>query len=147
MTHDIKKEHIDAVRAFNRFFLSQTGVLSEGILHTNLSLTEARIVVEVGQQDELTARDLCHLLNLDPGYLSRTLKSLEQQGLIRRIRSHVDGRQRLLSLTDEGLAAFSLIDRGAQEEISERLSQLDAMERSRLVEAMHAIQDLLGQED
>jgi DNA-binding MarR family transcriptional regulator/N-acetylglutamate synthase-like GNAT family acetyltransferase len=139
----VEIEQISAVRAFNRFLLTQTGVLSEGVLHTALSLSEARVVFELAHQDNPTATDLCSVLRLDAGYLSRILNKLERQGLIIRTRSLKDGRQRLLKLTAEGHEAFAIIDSQAGYEISEMLSRLSEGGRTRLIEAMHTIEGIL----
>ena len=82
-------------------------------------------------------------LGLDPGYLSRMLARLEQQGLIDRVRSEIDGRQRLLSLTPEGKDAFSLLDDRSREEVAEMLGELSEGDQRRLLEAMHTIEDIL----
>src|SRR5947209_3973879 len=105
------EDRISAVRQFNRFFTRQIGVLREGLLHTPYSLTEARILFELAQRHDLTSSDLCRELGLDAGYLSRMLARLEQQGLLERVRSQADGRQRLLRLTEQGENAFTLLDR------------------------------------
>ena len=90
------EERIVAVRQFNRFFTRQIGVLREGLLHSPYSLTEARILFELGQGDQVTASKLGRELGLDAGYLSRILAHLEQQGLLEKVRSETDGRQVLL---------------------------------------------------
>src|SRR5512147_1659608 len=100
-------DRISAVRHFNRFFTRQIGVLRESLLHSPYSLTEARILFELAHREELTASDLCRDLRLDPGYLSRILARLEQLGVIEKIRSETDGRQRLLRLTQDGQSAFA----------------------------------------
>ena len=146
MTNKVNVEQISAVRAFNRFFLTQTGVLSEGALHTTLSLTEARIIFELAHQDNSTATYLCRVLRLDAGYLSRTLNKLERQSLIVKTRSSEDGRQRLLNLTAEGQEAFAIIDNRAGREISEMLSGLSKDGQMRLIEAMHTIVGILAPE-
>src|SRR5262245_13001726 len=83
-------EKIAAVRRFNRFFTREIGVLREGLLHSPYSLTESRVLFELANSDNLTASALCRELGLDPGYLSRILARLEQQGLIDKIRSEND---------------------------------------------------------
>jgi DNA-binding MarR family transcriptional regulator/GNAT superfamily N-acetyltransferase len=134
---------IDAVRRFNRFFTRRIGALREGLLHTPYSLTEARILFEIAHRDDLTASDLSRELGLDPGYLSRILARLEQQGLIDKVRSETDARRRLLSLTPEGEDAFSLLDGRSREEVAEMLGELSEGDQRRLLEAMQTIEGVL----
>ncbi|WP_067929715.1 bifunctional helix-turn-helix transcriptional regulator/GNAT family N-acetyltransferase [Alicyclobacillus shizuokensis] len=135
---------IDAIRSFNRFFTRQIGVLREGLLHSPYSLTEVRILFEIAHSNGLTASDLSRELGLDPSYLSRILGRLEQKGLIDKVRSETDGRQRLLSLTSEGKEVFNLLDDRSREEVAEMLSQLSEGDRQRLLEAMHTIENVLS---
>jgi DNA-binding MarR family transcriptional regulator/N-acetylglutamate synthase-like GNAT family acetyltransferase len=135
---------IDAVRRFNRFFTRRIGVLREGLLHTPYSLTEARILFEISHRDDLTASDLSRELGLDPGYLSRILARLGRRGLIDKVRSETDGRQRLLSLTSEGKDAFSLLDARSREEVAEMLGELSEGDQQRLLEAMWTIESVLA---
>ena len=67
---------IDAVRHFNRFYTKQIGVLSEGLLESPFSLTEARVIYEVAQRGSATATEVANELRLDPGYLSRIVRTL-----------------------------------------------------------------------
>ena len=137
------EDRIGAVRHFNRFFTRQIGVLREGLLHSPYSLTEARILFELAHRDNLTASDLCRELGLDAGYLSRILARLEQQGLVDRVRSENDGRQRLLRLTPAGENAFTLLDQRSHDEVSEMLNDLSEKDQQRLLKAMHTIESVL----
>ena len=137
------EDRISAVRQFNRFFTRQIGVLREGLLHSPYSLTEARILFELAQRADLSAADLARALGLDTGYLSRTLAQLEEHGLIGKIRSESDGRQRLLRLTPEGQAAFTLLDRRSREEVADLLNGLGEEEQQRLLAAMRTIEGIL----
>src|SRR6266566_4079552 len=91
MITETSEERIGVVRQFNRFFTRKIGVLREGLLHSPYTLTEARILFELGHRDSVTASDLCRELGLDPGYLSRILARLEQQGLLEKVRPDNDG--------------------------------------------------------
>lgn len=137
------EERIGAVRQFNRFFTRQIGVLREGLLHSPYTLTEARILFELGHRDHVTASDLCRELGLDAGYLSRILARLEQQGLLEKVRPDNDGRQRLLRLTAEGKNAFALLDQRSLDEVSEMLNDLSEEEQQRLLKAMQTIESVL----
>lgn len=143
MMTETSEESIGVVRQFNRFFTRQIGVLREGLLHSPYTLTEARILFELGHQDHLTASDLCRQLGLDPGYLSRILARLEQQGLLEKVRPDNDGRQRLLWLTPQGSDAFALLDQRSRDEVSEMLNDLSDEEQQRLLKAMQTIESVL----
>ncbi len=138
------EDRIGAVRRFNRFYTRQIGVLREGLLHSPHSLTEARILFELAQRDNLTATGLCRELGLDPSYLSRLLARLEQQGLVERVRSEKDGRQRLMCLSPDGKRAFALLDQRSREEVAEMLSDLGEEDQQRLLKAMQVIESILG---
>jgi DNA-binding MarR family transcriptional regulator/N-acetylglutamate synthase-like GNAT family acetyltransferase len=140
MVSQVSEESVGAVRRFNRFFTRQIGVLREGLVHTSYSLTEARILYELGHSEHATASGLCRELGLDAGYLSRILARLEQQGLIAKVRSDSDGRQRLLHLTPEGEKTAVLLDQRSHEEVSEMLSELSEADRQRLLKAMQTIE-------
>lgn len=139
------EDRIAAVRRFNRLFTRRLGVLREGLLHTPYSLTESRIIYEIANRDQVIAADLAKDLGLDPGYLSRILDRLEQNGLIRKVPSPSDGRQRLLRLTPEGEEAAALLDRRSREEIGEMLGNLSEQDQNRLIQAMYTIEQLLGE--
>jgi DNA-binding MarR family transcriptional regulator/N-acetylglutamate synthase-like GNAT family acetyltransferase len=147
MTTQIPEERIRAVRAFNRFFTRQIGVLREGLLHTPFPLTEARLLFEIAQRANLTAAELCRELGLDPGYLSRILARFETQGLIEKVPSALDGRQRLLRLTAAGQNAFALLDQRSKEEVTEMLNDLSEEQQQRLLKAMQTIENTLAHAD
>lgn len=139
------EDRIAIVRRFNRFFTRQLGVLREGLLHTPYSLTESRIIYEIANRDHVIAADLSKELGLDAGYLSRILDRLEQKGLIQKVLSESDGRQRLLRLTPDGEKVFSLLDSRSREEISEMLNNLSEQDQNRLIQSMNTIEHLLGE--
>src|SRR5258708_9666970 len=75
---------IAAFRRFNRFYTQKIGVLERGYLQSPFSLTEARVLYELGQRGETTASEISAGLGLDMGYLSRIMAKLQGQQLIRR---------------------------------------------------------------
>lgn len=142
MTTPQLEERISAVRHFNRFFTRQIGVLREGLLHSAYSLTEARILYELAHGNDVTATALCRALGLDPGYLSRTLAGLEQQGIIDKVRAENDGRQRFLRLTAQGEQIFAPLEQRARDEVGEWLNELSEGEQQRLLQAMQTIEGI-----
>lgn len=135
---------VDAVRRFNRFYTRQIGVLQEGLLRSPFSLTEARVIYEIARRDDPTAAALARELGLDGGYLSRILRGFRARRLVERRPSRADGRQSLLSLTRRGRAAFALLDERSRRETGAMLGRLPSADQTRLIEAMGAIEELLG---
>jgi DNA-binding MarR family transcriptional regulator/N-acetylglutamate synthase-like GNAT family acetyltransferase len=137
-------ERVGIVRRFNRHYTKQIGLLHEGYLASPFSLAEARVLYELAHRERPTAAELAKSLALDPGYLSRILKTFEKRRLLRRTRSKSDGRQSHLVLTARGRTAFAPLDTRSREEISAMLERLGPADQSRLVEAMRTIERLLG---
>src|ERR1700741_1930980 len=135
---------VAAVRGFNRFYTQKIGVLSEGLLKSRFSLTEARVLYELANRERPTATELCGDLGLDAGYLSRILRRFEQGGLLARTASKADGRQSLLALTTKGRAAFAPLDTRSRQEIGTLMGGLGQPDQARLVAAMATIEQLLG---
>ena len=137
-------ERVGIVRRFNRHYTKQIGLLHEGYLASPFSLAEARVLYELAHREQPTAAELAKSLALDPGYLSRILKTFERRRLLRRTPSKSDGRRSHLVLTARGRAAFAPLDTRSREEIGAMLERLAPAEQSRLVEAMRTIERLLG---
>jgi DNA-binding MarR family transcriptional regulator/GNAT superfamily N-acetyltransferase len=135
---------VQAVRSFNRFYTRQIGVLREGLLRSPFSLTEVRVLYEIAHREKATASELCKELDLDPGYLSRILGNFEKRGLIYKSPSEADGRQSLLSLTQQGQKTFAPLEARSNEEVAAMLGRLSEGEQRRLVGAMHCINRLLA---
>ncbi|MER8395675.1 bifunctional helix-turn-helix transcriptional regulator/GNAT family N-acetyltransferase [Mesorhizobium sp. M0045] len=142
--HHPGKERIDAVRAFNRFYTRQIGLLDEGLLKSTFSLTEARVLYELAHRDGLTATDLGRDLGLDAGYLSRLLKKFEERDLVERATIEADARRSSIALTKAGRQAFAPLNQGSHEQVAALLERLSAAEQDRLVRAMQTVQRLLG---
>jgi DNA-binding MarR family transcriptional regulator/N-acetylglutamate synthase-like GNAT family acetyltransferase len=132
------------LRRFNRFYTQKIGVLTEGLLKSPFSLSEARVLYELACEELLTATRLGTQLGLDPGYLSRILRSFERRGLLCRNPSQSDRRRRLLSLTAQGRAAFALLDARSHDQVGTMLHDLSEGEQNRLVAATETIERLLN---
>jgi DNA-binding MarR family transcriptional regulator/GNAT superfamily N-acetyltransferase len=138
-------DRVAAVRAFNRFYTARIGVLRDGLLRTPHSLTEARVLYELGQRDVTEVADLRRELDIDAGFLSRLLGRLQRDGLVARERSEEDARRQRTRLTDEGRAAFAELDRRSADEIGAVLGALSEDDQKRLIASMDAVRDVLTQ--
>ncbi|MDG4855349.1 MULTISPECIES: bifunctional helix-turn-helix transcriptional regulator/GNAT family N-acetyltransferase [unclassified Mesorhizobium] len=137
-------KRIDAVRAFNRFYTRQIGLLDEGLLKSPFSLTEARVLYELAHRDGLVASDLVRDLDLDPGYVSRLLKKFEERGLVERAATEADARRSSIALTPAGREAFAPLNQDSHDQVRALLDRLAPTDQERLVKAMRTVQDLLG---
>ena len=72
---------IDQVRRFNRAVTQRIGALDGAFLARGRPLGQARLLWEIGP-DGSDVRRLRARLDLDSGYLSRLLRSLEDDGLV-----------------------------------------------------------------
>jgi DNA-binding MarR family transcriptional regulator/GNAT superfamily N-acetyltransferase len=137
-------QQTEAVRRFNRFYTRQIGLLEEGLLNSPFSLTEGRVIYELAHHEVTTATHLGQELGLDAGYLSRILRGLQKRRIVRKAVSDEDRRQNLLSLTDQGLAAFAQLNDASRRQIESVLTALPDVDQQRLVHAMETIEGLLG---
>ncbi len=134
---------VAAVRQFNRFYTRQIGLLRDGLVDTRFSLTEARVLYELGQAGETTASVVAGALGLDHGYLSRILGAFAEAGLITRRPSPEDGRQTRLTLSAKGRTAFRTLDRGSHRLVAAMLETLPEPRQRSLVDAMRTIERAL----
>ncbi len=138
------KDRIARVRRFNRFYTRQLGVLRKTYLGSPYSLAEARILYEIAKGGAPTATDIARALDLDAGYLSRTLRSFEKGGLIVRKASVSDARQSHLVLTARGRKAYAPLERRSQRATADMLGRLSEADEARLIAAMATIEELLA---
>jgi DNA-binding MarR family transcriptional regulator/N-acetylglutamate synthase-like GNAT family acetyltransferase len=138
------EDQIAAVRAFNRFYTRQLGVLDQQLLKSPFSLSEARVLYELANRENAAAKEIGIELGLDPGYLSRIIQNFDETGLITRKQLPSDRRQYRLSLTAKGRQAFAKIDRSSHDDVANMLATLPRGDSGRLIEAMAVIERLLG---
>ena len=136
-------DRVAAVRSFNRFFTRQIGVLREGLLHSDYTLTEMRVLYELANHGDQPAATLGRDLGLDRGYLSRILAKFEGAGLVSKVPSATDGRSKLLHMTERGRAVYEPFDRRSREEVGDLLSRFEEPDQLRMLDAMRTIRELL----
>jgi DNA-binding MarR family transcriptional regulator/GNAT superfamily N-acetyltransferase len=135
-------EMVAQVRRFNRTVTQRIGVLNENFLASDRSLGQNRLLWEISG-DGCDIRSLRARLDLDSGYLSRLLRSLETSGLIVIEQSAADGRVRTARLTNAGRREVATLDRRSDDAAAAILHPLNARQRDRLVTAMAEVERLL----
>jgi DNA-binding MarR family transcriptional regulator/GNAT superfamily N-acetyltransferase len=136
---------ISALREFNRFYTARLGLLRKRHLDGEYSLTEARILYEIGTHAGITARNLCAILELDPGYMSRLLGSLTRRKLIRQTPSELDGREKHLALTSSGARSVAQLNEQSDRHISGILATVREADRNALVDSLTRAHKILIQ--
>jgi DNA-binding MarR family transcriptional regulator/GNAT superfamily N-acetyltransferase len=130
------------VRSFNRRVTQRVGALQDDYLSRRRSLGASRVLweIEPAGTDVRTVRARLHV---DSGYLSRLLRTLEAEGLVRVRTSSEDQRVRVVRLTAAGRAERAELDRLSDDLAGSLLEALDEPHRDRLVEAMATVERLL----
>ena len=113
-------EHVEAVRAFNRFYTAKMGLIRGTYARP---LPEVRVMYELAHGTEEVA-ELRLALDIDPGQLSRVLSKLEDQGLITKAPSPLDARRQLVRLTEAGKERFAEMDQDSADAIGAVLDGL-----------------------
>ena len=144
---DTSPPRVAEVRAFNRFYTALLGLLEADHLHLPYTLTEARVLFELGQAERVDLLDVRQRLGLDPGYLTRLVTKLSQAGLIDRERSATDARRQVVRLTDTGRETYGELSRRSSEQIGELLDTLPEPAQQRLLTAMRTVRDVLDEPD
>lgn len=69
---------------------------------SGLSAARWRLLYLIGREGEPTQRELIAMIRVDPGSITRTLKALEADGLVRRRADAADNRYTRVTLTAAG---------------------------------------------
>jgi len=133
---------IRRLRSFNRTVSQRIGALNDRFLDRRRPLGEARLLYEIGHAGA-EVRALRARLELDSGYVSRLLRSLERQGLVRGAAAAGDGRVRRVRLTAKGRREVAELDRRAEAFARSVLSPLSAAQQDRLIAAMSEVERLM----
>ena len=142
---------VDVVRRFNRSYTQRIGALEDSFLGLGMPLGPARLLFEIGPspasdpaaaRGPVTVQVLRERLGLDSGYLSRLLRRLEEDGLIRVAADPGDRRRRLVALTAAGAERWEELERRSDAQARRLTDPLTARQRDRLARAL-AEADLL----
>lgn len=138
----MERELVEQVRSFNRVVTQRIGALNEQYLSRDRPLGASRLLWDLG--DGTDVRTIRERLDLDPGYLSRLLRRLESERLIRVRQAPEDHRVRYVELTRAGQAERAELDRLSDELASHLLEPLDEGQRTQLIEAMGVVERLIS---
>ena len=135
-------EMVAQIRRFNRTVTQRIGALHDGFLNSDRSLGASRLLYEIGA-DGADIRSLRRRLDLDSGYVSRLLRTLESNGLIVVEQSAADRRVRTARLTLAGRQELTTQDTRSDDTAQAILAPLNPAQRERLAAAMAEVERLL----
>jgi len=139
----MQQDIISDIRKFNRFYTILLGILEKHVLDTGYSLTEARVILEIGFMRECIANDLVERLKIDRSYMSRIIAKLSKDELLIKESSPSDSRVSLIQLTPKGMAFFQQLNEKSDEQIVELLQGLSQKEINEIHASMLLIQNKL----
>jgi DNA-binding MarR family transcriptional regulator/GNAT superfamily N-acetyltransferase len=139
----IDSQDINTVRAFNRFWTERIGLLQAGLLDTPYSLTEARVIFELGRRAPVGVAELRRALALDSGYLSRIIGRFKADGLVVTQPSPQDARRQVVELTGRGGEVCADLGNRSAEQIAALIGPLADEDRRRLLAAMSTIREVI----
>lgn len=125
---DVNDNVIEDIRHFNRFYTKLLGVLDRTVLDTGYSLTEARVIIEIGMLGQCIANNLVDSLNIDRSYLSRIIAKLSKEGFLIKEDSALDNRANLIRLTAKGTKLYEQLNKKSDEQIVRLLEGLSEKE-------------------
>ena len=129
------------VRRFNRAVTSEVGALDTSFLARGRPLGAARVLNAIGNRRTDVA-EIRAYLDLDSGLMSRLLRGLEEEGLIRTVPHPDDARRRVAKLTAAGrreFQAYETLSNSRAETLLARHSHPEA-----LLAAMDVVASALG---
>lgn len=136
---DSKISMIAHIRQFSRFYTRLLGLLDSHVLSSDFSLSEARVLFEIGNTERCTAKMLTEQLGIDAGYLSRIMKRFEKAGLAYKVQSEEDGRSYLLHLSELGEKTLAGMNELSNEQIGGMIGNLSERQLTELSRSMSII--------
>ncbi|MBP7864298.1 MarR family transcriptional regulator [bacterium] len=137
-----RENQISEIRDFNRFYLLRFQLLNEKPFRSEYSLAEILVLNMLAEKPNIVSSELACQLQLDDGYLSRTLKLLVRKGLVDRRRSIQDSRKWLFNLTKNGNLEQNKLDEKYKQRLESFISKLSDNQVQDLLFAMDKIRTL-----
>jgi DNA-binding MarR family transcriptional regulator/GNAT superfamily N-acetyltransferase len=140
------EQDVATLRGFNRVYTAQLGLLDTHLDQSPFTLSEARILYELANRTDPTAAEIARALRLDPAQISRTIRRLANRGLVAARDDPSHGRHQLLSLTEQGRAAFAAAEGNTRRAVGGLLDALSPFRRAALLSAARTITRIFGEE-
>lgn len=114
---------------------------------TGLTTPQLVIITAIGQKPESTVSDIAKAVSLSLATVTTILNRLEASGLVNKVRSTIDRRRVILSLTEKGLAVLDEAPKPLQDRFAERFNKLENWEQHQIVAAIERVATMMDAED
>jgi DNA-binding MarR family transcriptional regulator/RimJ/RimL family protein N-acetyltransferase len=132
------------LRELSRELARVGGLLSPDYLASGMSLCEARCLYELGHADGLEISALAGRLDLDLGYVSRTVSRLVTRGLASKRVAEQDARARSVVVTAKGARQLAALELRANRRLDAWLAAVPKPAADRLVGGLEALYGAAG---
>lgn len=110
-------------------------------------MAEVRVLYEIYENKEISARDIVSNLHVDKSYLSRILKKFESKSLIKRELSSDDSRRTFISLTGNGKTLVESLIMESNHQIEKNIMEISDNDLDKLSYHLAQIIKILGGKD
>ncbi len=112
---------------------------SESLRGTGLGDSDFRVLEVLLHKGPLPVNTIGPKVHLTPGSISVAVDRLAEKGLVRRVDSEADRRQRIVELTAEGRTLIGRVFRSHEKAMEELAQILSETERAQLTEVLKKI--------
>nr|WP_250002503.1 MarR family transcriptional regulator [Actinoplanes sp. M2I2] len=108
----------------------------------DLTFSQLSVLTSLQLAGALTPRELADVERVQPPTMTKIIGKLEERGLVKRTPHPTDGRQVILSATDQGQAVYAQFERARNEWLATQLTALAPDERETLARASEILQKI-----
>lgn len=130
------------VNASIKSFLNYLIFLEKQLADDSFNFNEIRIIFEIWEQGELSAKTIETELDLDKGYTSRILKRLLSENLIQKVQSEEDKRLFYVSFTPKGKKVAQKLYKKYETMIMDDFNKLSSDDQRKYIDALEVIQKI-----
>lgn len=134
------EEEVKQISSFIRIFSSYLNSLEKKMANEMLTFNEIRVMLELHDNEQLSAKDIEQRLDFDKSYMSRILKNLSEMGYISKDQSSEDKRLFHLSLTEEGKELSQSLYEQYLDILEDEIEDLSAAEKNQLLKAIRFVE-------
>ncbi len=141
MTETINISFLESLIGYNtrRATLSLISTFIEQMKEFDLSPVDFSILSLIGHNPNITSKQICSALNIQPPNIVAFIKAFDRKGLIVRSAHPTDGRATGLSLSSEGKVLMKKAEKMAIKSEMNVASKLDSAEVKVLIELLQKI--------